>query len=199
MKDARTVRPYRSSGFSAWESVKSVKSRWLLSLHGSRVSARIFFLTQRRKGRKGFYIVNWFYGLNWFSSWSSRSVETRKRSVWQLFQLLNHVVRLSPAYHKNLRVFFCTQNARNAQKILLSTWLHGLHWFIFSAWESVESVKSRWLFISGESRGSTRIGWVKKSSWSSWYVETSNTPHGNLLNHVDCLSPRDTRISAYGG
>ena len=76
---------------SAWESVESVKSCWLLCLRRITGICAYLFLTQRRKGRKGFYIINWFYGLNRFSSWSSWSVEAFRRSAWQLFHLLNHV------------------------------------------------------------------------------------------------------------
>ena len=72
-------------------------------------------LTQRRRGRKGFYVVNWLHGLHRKSSWSPWSVETRKRPAWQQFHLWNHVDYLSPAYHANLRVFVCTQKARNTQ------------------------------------------------------------------------------------
>ena len=39
----------------------------------------------------------------------------KMHSAWQLFHLWNHVDYLSPAYHENLRVFVCTQKARNTQ------------------------------------------------------------------------------------
>jgi hypothetical protein len=37
------------------------------------------------------------------------------KSAGNLFHLWNHVDYLSPAYHGNLRVFVCTQKARNTQ------------------------------------------------------------------------------------
>ena len=46
-----------------------------------------FSLTQRRKARKGFYIVNWLHG-NRISSWSA---ETSKRPAWEPLNLFNHV------------------------------------------------------------------------------------------------------------
>ena len=95
--------------------VSSVKSRWFLYLQRITGICAYLSLTQRRRGRKGFYVVNWLHGLHRKSSWFPWSAETRKRPAWQQFHLWNHVDYLSPAYHGDLRVFVCTQKAQNTQ------------------------------------------------------------------------------------
>ena len=113
-----------------------VKSPWI-----TRICTYLFFLTQRRKARKGFYIVNWLYG-NRIYSWSSWSVETRKSPAWELLNLWNPLIVKSPANHSYLRVsFFLTQRRKARKGFYIVNWLHGNRNSSWSSW-SVETRKS---------------------------------------------------------
>ena len=165
--------------------VSSVKSRWWWYLRRITGICAYLSLTQRRRGRKGFYVVNWLHGFHRKSSWSPWSVETRKHSAWELF---HHVDYIS-TYLAYLRESFaigrygrtaCVLSQAYFQLGYLDRLKDASRASVPVKWncrmESVSSVKSRWFLYL---QRITRICWIKypRDPRDPW--RQINTPHGN--------------------